>query len=180
MLTGFVMEGLASGQIVSGPRNRLCLASRFASALDRCGLPFRAASASLSLSVPDSTIGQQQQHQLLQQQLREAAGAIQSLTARMEAQERELTTLRAGRDRAGTFDSELGLPQQPSSSSMEQRGLVDTRQLGSLRSSVATQQPLRTGASFWKPTCPVWTGDTSPCLRERECGLATRHATTAP
>ena len=52
MLTGFVMEGLASGQIVSVPRNRLCLASRFASALDRCGLPSRAASANLSSSVP--------------------------------------------------------------------------------------------------------------------------------
>ena len=33
-LTGFVIEGLASGQMVSVSLNRLCLASRFASALD--------------------------------------------------------------------------------------------------------------------------------------------------
>ena len=71
------------------------------------------------------------QSQRLEQQLREAAGAIQALQGRMAAQEAELVALRASRARVDTLDTELGLVEprghEPSSSS---RGLVDTRQLG--------------------------------------------------
>ena len=94
----------------------------------------------------------------------------------MEAQERELTTLRAGRDRAGTFDSELGLPQgpaQPPSSSMEQRGLVDTRQLG--KPEKFSGDP----ATFedWSFILEAYVS----CVDRRYIAMfETRHATTAP